>query len=133
MKTQLHHILIVACIASTAIVSSSFAQDAGVSDYEVSDNDRDKILASPGGEGESRYKTPSTSITTSHTKDSITTAARVASPVVAPRPKQEQNQKTTDKQSSPKGVQPKEDNDSILSFNFLYYIIEKYKLQDIVD
>lgn len=27
----------------------------------------------------------------------------------------------------------KEEDDSILSFNFLYYLIERYKLQDIVD
>ena len=26
-----------------------------------------------------------------------------------------------------------EDDDSILSFNFLYYLVEKYKMQDIVD
>ena len=28
---------------------------------------------------------------------------------------------------------PSQEDDSILSFNFLYYIFEKYKLQDIVD
>ena len=28
---------------------------------------------------------------------------------------------------------PSQDDDSILSFNFLYYIFQKYKLQDIVD
>jgi hypothetical protein len=27
----------------------------------------------------------------------------------------------------------KEDDDSILSFNFLYYLIERYKLQDIIE
>ena len=26
-----------------------------------------------------------------------------------------------------------DDDDSILSFNFLYYLVEKYKMQDIVD
>ena len=29
--------------------------------------------------------------------------------------------------------QESEEDDSILSFNFLYYLIERYKLQDIVD
>lgn len=28
---------------------------------------------------------------------------------------------------------PSEEDDSILSFNFLYYIFQKYKMQDIVD
>ena len=28
---------------------------------------------------------------------------------------------------------PSQDDDSILSFNFLYYIFQKYKMQDIVD
>jgi hypothetical protein len=28
---------------------------------------------------------------------------------------------------------PKDDDDAILSFNFLYYIIQKYKLQDIIE
>lgn len=35
--------------------------------------------------------------------------------------------KTSDKQSG------KQKDDSILTFNFLYYIIQKYKLQDIID
>jgi hypothetical protein len=30
-------------------------------------------------------------------------------------------------------AKPKEEDDSILSFNFLYYLIERYKLQDIMD
>lgn len=29
--------------------------------------------------------------------------------------------------------QPAKKDDSILTFNFLYYIIQKYKLQDIID
>jgi hypothetical protein len=36
--------------------------------------------------------------------------------------------------SAPKSPnKPKDDDDSVLSFNFLYYLIERYKLQDIMD
>ena len=35
--------------------------------------------------------------------------------------------KAADKQNS------KSKDDSILTFNFLYYIIQKYKLQDVID
>jgi hypothetical protein len=35
--------------------------------------------------------------------------------------------------AKPAEKQPAKEDDSILTFNFLYYIIQKYKLQDIVD
>ena len=37
------------------------------------------------------------------------------------------NEKATEKQAA------KSKDDSILTYNFLYYIIQKYKLQDIID
>jgi hypothetical protein len=58
-------------------------------------------------------------------RDSLAALPKPAAPtVVAPR---------TSPKPSEKHQQPKQDDDSILSFNFLYYIIQKYKLQDIID
>lgn len=43
------------------------------------------------------------------------------------RAAQRPSDRNADKQSA------KQKDDSILTFNFLYYIIQKYKLQDIID
>lgn len=134
MKIQLHHILLLTCFTTTAGVTSSFAQDSSINEYETVDTEREKvekekILYSPG-EGDSRY-TPKTIVST-NSKDSTTSVIPKAQPVISAKPKadpaqKEQTQRPTDKQHPPK------DEDSILSFNFLYYIIQKYKLQDIID
>jgi hypothetical protein len=127
MKIQLHHILFLSFIATTAVVSSSYAQDSNGADFEMTDPERDKlekdkILYSPG-EGENRY-TPKAS-TQPTSRDSITVTRPI--PVASPKVKPEQPVKAAEKHHQPK------DDDSILSFNFLYYIIQKYKLQDIID
>ena len=46
--------------------------------------------------------------------------------------------KPTSRAKGPEGAKapvkrPAQEDDSILSFNFLYYMFQKYKLQDIVD
>jgi hypothetical protein len=135
MKRKLQHILAITCFALLGSVTVSFAQEANASDYDVMDNEREKlekerILYSPG-EGESRY-IPKAVNTTTNPKDSAS-VSRPAAPVAVPaRMKteaqaKEQPTRPHDKQHPPK------DDDSIMSFNFLYYIIQKYKLQDIVD
>jgi hypothetical protein len=93
-------------------------------DLEISESDKDRMLYSPGGEGEAVYRsTPP--IPANTPKDTITTA-------IAPSlSKTKPPSKSPEKQQQPPPA--KEDDDSILSFNFLYYIIQKYKLQDIVD
>jgi len=85
--------------------------------------DREGILLSPG-EGTARY-TPAT--VSSDPKDSITL---VNSQPAVPKIKREK-QAPTPKPAVEK--QSREEDESILSFNFLYYIIEKYKLQDIIE
>jgi hypothetical protein len=141
MKIKLHHIVITACLASAAFISSASGQDAGMSDIELPETDRDRMLYSPGGEGEVRPKVPVTISTSPRdSKDSLatTTPTRVtAAPTATPRVKPETQSgkavdKSADKQAE-KQAPSKEDTDSILTFNFLYYIIQKYKLQDIVD
>lgn len=124
MKNRLHHILILACIATAAFATASYGQDSGIPDYEMTDSERDKMLYSPGGEGELRPRYPVTVNTAP--KDSAA-FNRTVTPPARLKPEQAPA-KSPDKQ------QPtKPDDDSILSFNFLYYIIQKYKLQDIID
>jgi hypothetical protein len=125
MRIRLHHILILACIASAAFVTSSYGQDSGIPDYESTDNERDKMLYSPG-EGEMRPRYP---VTISNVpKDSASVIRTSPIPATPLRVKPEQPLKPSEKQ-----VPAKHDDDSILSFNFLYYIIQKYKLEDIID
>lgn len=131
MKIKLHHILLSLGLAGPAFISSSFAQDAATNqDYQITDTERDKyerdkVIFSPG-EGDSRFSTKGSQSMGANTgKDSIV----VAKPAVQiQKAKPEQPVKAAEKQQ-----QQTKDDDSILSFNFLYYIIEKYKLQDIVD
>jgi hypothetical protein len=129
MKKKLHHILISFCVALTAVTTTSFAQDSGSSDYEITDPERDKlerdrIINSPG-EGDTRYIPRPQGISNTTARDSA--ASKTSTPVAPSRLKPEPV-KPADKQAP-----PKQDDDSILSFNFLYYIIQKYKLQDIID
>lgn len=49
------------------------------------------------------------------------------------RPTYNRTTRTPLDESSNSSKNSTEDDDSILSFNFLYYLVEKYKMQDIVD
>lgn len=130
MKIKVHHIIIICLLALLSSVEFVRAQESGFSDIEIIDSEkdraeRDKIIYSPG-ESDTRYTGKSTN--TLPAKESAETVLPT-SPIV-PRYKAEKPtptiKPTVEKQS-------KNQDDSILSFNFLYYIIEKYKLQDIVD
>lgn len=122
MKVKLHYILVLFCLASPALVPSLFAQDAGMQDLEIVESDKEKMLYSPGGEGELVYRPAPATVST----PSIDSSANIPP---APVSKIKQSGKPAEK--LPPAA--REDDDSILSFNFLYYIIQKYKLQDIVD
>lgn len=115
-------------MASLLVIPEAFSQDSGMMDIESSDTERDridreKIISSPG-EGDVRYIGKSTVTTT---KDSA-----VSSRIVAPSKVKSEKASASSKPVMEKQGKNSQD-DSILSFNFLYYIIEKYKLQDIVD
>ena len=49
------------------------------------------------------------------------------------RPTYNRTTRTPLDESSNSSKNSTDDDDSILSFNFLYYLVEKYKMQDIVD
>lgn len=138
MKSKLASFFVLSTVIILIAGNSAYAQDASFPDYEALESererlDREKIIYSPG-EGDVRY-VPKLTIDpknpTSATPKSDTAATRTVVPAMNPAPtriKQEHGPKPPGKPQP-----PKEDDDAILSFNFLYYIIQKYKLQDIVE
>jgi hypothetical protein len=110
-----------------AAVGSARAQeyhmrpDSETADEEFDRIDEQKILYSPG-EATTKYIPSSTpTVKDSASAAPANPAIKIKIEKTTPAPKQ-----SADKQS-------KQEDESILSFNFLYYIIQKYKLQDIVD
>ncbi|MBT1704209.1 hypothetical protein [Chryseosolibacter indicus] len=133
MKVQLSYI--VSLLFLSSLSSFVYAQDGGMQDIEMTVEvvDRDRIISSSSGESGSRY-TPRTSY--SSNKDSVGSNSQnnaPSSPVTPAPATNNKAQKPAANQKAPADKHAKEKDDSILSFNFLYYIIEKYKLQDIVD
>ncbi|MBT1706801.1 hypothetical protein KK062_01130 [Fulvivirgaceae bacterium PWU5] len=128
MKISIYHIIFTLSLAITApsgIVCIN-AQDAGYFNEGSNDADGDtkeRSQYSPGGEGESmtsgatRVHTPILSRDSARTSPIRTLAVPSTSNADANKGAARQN----------------EEDDSVLSFNFLYYIIRKYKLQDIMD
>jgi hypothetical protein len=90
------------------------AQDAGSPSFEAYEKDpAERVFFSPGD---------SSTLTRSSKKDSVLTSLPVKRNVYKPAP------------VVPKEKASENPNDnSVLSFNFLYYLIQKYKMQDIVD
>src|SRR5690349_10685207 len=128
MKSTLHYILLSfgLAIITPAGIERTYSQDAGLPYFDMNDGDierdRERIISSPG-ETDPILNAKSHSTTSSTSaKDTIPSAIRL--PV-------QKNIKPVE--SSKNANKSKSEDDSILSFNFLYYIIQKYKLQDIVD
>jgi hypothetical protein len=119
MKKWIYRGLVLSAFTVLLAVGKGVAQNAGMSDTEVTRGsesvDGDKMVFSPG-ESEVRYIPKASGVAT--VKDSVA----VFTPVV---PKSGQS-KAVQKEEKPK-------DESVLTFNFLYYIIQKYKLQDIID
>lgn len=128
MKLKLQHISLTFLLAflAPAVVFTAHAQDAPSLIIDSYDNhsDTDRTIYLPGGEAEAAGGGSSKPQPTP-AKDSVSTIPQTAPRVI----------KTTGEnvKPSPASKQNKEEDESILSFNFLYYIIQKYKLQDIVD
>lgn len=117
MKQNLHQILsLLYFLVFTSI--SVFAQEAGSPSFESYDTehlrDREKIISTPGESID-----PQKPIQPN--KDSAT--VKIQRNVYKPSPVVPKDQ------NKPKD----QHDDGILSFNFLYYLIQKYKMQDIVD
>jgi hypothetical protein len=142
MKISLYHIVSFICLAGTAGVTTAQAQDNVNQEYEITDSEReryerDRIIFSPGGEGETRYvapRTEPTGSTSGNPKDSVSNTTR-STPVTATKaaPILPTGRKEVPGKNPTKAIPPKQDDDAILTFNFLYYIIQKYKLQEIIE
>ena len=120
MKRKLHPVFITLLLAilTPAGIATLRAQDASyptVESYETDiDSERDRIIYSPGEvDANNRVHVVAG-------KDSINSR---------PTPVRTAKQPEAAKNSA----KPSSQEDDILSFNFLYYLFEKYKLQDIVD
>lgn len=123
MKNRCQQIIFLVILMLSASAIGAFAQEAGMSDGEmVGERDvvEDKVTFVPGEDV--RYTPRATGMVIA--KDSIVLQ-------MTDFPMQRAAQKATDKSSEKQGNKSKDD--SILTFNFLYYIIQKYKLQDVID
>lgn len=103
---------------------SAWAQDAGMSDIEIRDTrsemNAEKVVFVPGEEV--RYIPRASNASVS--RDSLTLQMQDF-------PMQRAAQRPAERGAEKQAAKSKDD--SILTFNFLYYIIQKYKLQDIID
>ncbi len=124
MKMNLHHIFVILFLAAVAPdgILSVNAQDAS---YPVRDSyeseavrERDRSVYT-AGDFDPLLNNKNQSV-----RDSISYRPGLSR---STRTQQAEEPGNSVKSSS------EDDDDSILSFNFLYYLVEKYKMQDIVD
>ena len=124
MRIWLKNFLFLPMLIFLSAAGSAFAQDAGMSDVEIVEENNviegEKVVYSPGEDV--RYIPRAPGVTAG--KDSVALH-------IHDFPMQQATQKSSEKSSDKQAAKPKDD--SILTFNFLYYIIQKYKLQDIID
>ena len=118
MKRRVLFLIFFLMVASAAVVN---AQDAGMSDVEIVD-EASHADGSSFAPGEEVRFVPSNTVA-APAKDSIMLQMQDFPMQQATMKAPEQSEKQSEKQK----------DDSILTFNFLYYIIQKYKLQDIID
>lgn len=122
MKSGILHSIFFLTAFLLAGLGSAYAQDAGMSDVDIvaerESAGGEKLVFSPG---EPKY-IPKASAAG---KDSI--ALSIQDFPMQQAVLKAASEKSDEKQSD------KQKDDSILTFNFLYYIIQKYKLQDIID
>lgn len=119
-------------IVILTIVSTSYGQDAyeepSLIEAEAFRIDGDRILSTPG-DTDPRY-TPS-KVTASKPLAKDTASVTGPSNTATSSPVKVKIQKQSPRPTVQK--QSKEEDESIMSFHFLYYMIQKYKLQDIVE
>jgi hypothetical protein len=124
LKARSQQVLVLTMLLLACSAVSALAQDAGMSDLEILDSrensEAEKVVFLPGEEIKYIPQTSGTSVA----KDSL---ALQMHDFPMQRAAQRPAERSAEKQSA------KSKDDSILTFNFLYYIIQKYKLQDIID
>ncbi|WP_133259515.1 hypothetical protein [Pseudochryseolinea flava] len=121
MKLNYRQILL-ACLISLSTVAVSSAANAQDAHYPTIEEIKDDATFTTWSETDPKngpVKTPKDSAV-ANTKSSV-------------RPLKVADTKTSKTESEQNVKEKEEEDDSVLSFNFLYYIFQKYKLQDIVD
>jgi hypothetical protein len=131
MKIKLHYILFAISLSLVSLLGTQTvhaqdntfpALDAGTYDAEA-EKERDKIIYSSSSSASSEMEPQAIhKLQTPAVKDSLANRNSAHRTVKTGS----ENAKNANKPSS-------HSDDSVLSFNFLYYLFEKYKLQDIVD
>jgi len=114
---------VISTLLLCGVSSSAWSQEAGMSDIDIStshDGQKSNAVYVPGEE--MKYIPRATGVAAP--SDSVMLQLQ---DFPMQRAAQRPAERTADKQSA------KQKDDSILTFNFLYYIIQKYKLQDIID
>jgi hypothetical protein len=140
MSGKIIYIIALIALVISATAFESYAQESAMLDVEMIDTETDRLreraMYSPGESESVRYAPASepkdsiintTPASGSKNHNAVQTAAQVQ------QPKIKTEKPVAGKAPAAPQKQAKNDDDSLLSFNFLYYIIEKYKLQDIVD
>jgi len=130
MTRTLQHILAFSALALVSLAGSkcAYAQEITGTNYDsyITDSDRDRervvFTAGESTDPSTAHKSISSNVST---KDSVST---IRVPIQRITTRQQPAAEPAKPVAKPKG-----EDDSMLSFNFLYYIIQKYKLQDIVD
>jgi hypothetical protein len=135
MKNHLQTILLLSFVVILTISGSAYAQD-NPSDYlasadEITKIDIDGISYITGEMDDRGITVPKTSTDPKDTLNNTNTQTQNAHVQQAVKLKVEKSTPPPTKPTVEK--HSKKEDDSILTFNFLYYIIEKYKLQDIID
>jgi hypothetical protein len=124
LKARSQQVLVLTMLLLACTAVSAFAQDAGMSDIEIPDSrenlEGEKVVFLPGEEIKYIPHASAASIS----KDSLALQMHDF-------PMQRAAQRPADRAAEKQAAKSKDD--SILTFNFLYYIIQKYKLQDIID
>lgn len=114
----------IAVLLLLVAAAPSLAQEAGMSDVEIVDErgsmEGEKMPFVPGEDIRYVPRAPGMS----PAKDSIVLQ-------IHDFPMQQATMRSPDRAGDKQPAKQKDD--SILTFNFLYYIIQKYKLQDIID
>lgn len=124
MKSALRYIGVLFFVL-VAAQTSVYGQDGPDNEQPIYD---DKVyheapVGDMDGESDNKVLTPVTKSTSAKDSSSI----RVTVPA---RVNNKQNQEPKDNKPQ---QQPQSGDDSILSFNFIYYIIQRFKLQDIIE
>lgn len=123
MKINLQYFGVIFFMLALTCITEGYAQEAGSPSFEAYDvepiREREKVLSTPGESAE-----PIRPVTQPVTSEKDSLVVQMSLPPNLPKPAS----------ISPKSQPtPKEGDDSVLSFNFLYYLIQRYKMQDIVD